>query len=64
MFSISLDDLFTVISSGITNVIDFLKNINFEFAGMTFNFWILLVTFFVLDALILILLYRRGGKNE
>ncbi|MDE6005605.1 MAG: hypothetical protein K2G88_09495 [Oscillospiraceae bacterium] len=61
---ISLDDLFTVISSGITDIINFLKDITFEFAGMTFNFWILLITFFVLDALILILLYRRGGKNE
>lgn len=60
---VSLDSLFSIVSSGVTSVIDFLKNISFEFAGMTFNFWILLVTLFILDALILILLHR-GAKDD
>lgn len=61
---ISLDELLAIISDNINSAIMFLKEITFEFAGMTFNFWTLLLTFFVFDALILILLSKGGGKNK
>lgn len=60
---ISLDELLEVISESINVVVSFLKDTTFELGEVTFSFWILLLAFFVLEALILILL-KRGGKND
>lgn len=63
MFSIPLDDLIVIVSDSINRIISFLKNITFTFMGINFDFWTLLIVFFVLEMLIWILL-RRGGNND
>lgn len=61
MRTIPLDYLIIVISDSINKIVGFLKSITFTFVGISFNFWTLLIVFFVLEMLIWILL---GGKKN
>ena len=59
---IILDDLLQTISELVKSVISVLQNVNFKLQNTDFNFWVLLVVFFILDALILIFMTR--GKFD